>query len=233
MIKKTARRALAAISLLLLFYLAIAIGWAWVSLGGIMADVPPFGGSTGLNERQTAILLNIEDPTFASHKGLSLADGQGLTTISSVVARDLFLFNSELSGIKGTMQSFYRAVFDCCKKVDLGRDVTAVVLDAKVPKQQQLAMYVAGVYMGTHEGSQIKGLEQAANAYFGTALNQLDDAQFAALVAMIKAPNQFHPRRHQNAHAARLARVQAVISGACKPAGWFDTTYAHCSPPGA
>lgn len=73
---------------------------------------------------------------------------------------------------------------------------------------------------------------QAAQAYFGSSLDKLGDTQFAALVAMIKAPNQFHPRRHPEAHRARLLRVQAVLGGACKPAGWFDTTYAHCGQPG-
>lgn len=229
MTKKTAGRLVVALPLLLVLYLAIAVLWASASLGSIMAGVLPFTGATGLNEKQTAMLLSIEDPTFASHRGLSLADGQGLTTISSVVARELFLFQGELGGAKGTMQSFYRSVFDCCKKIDLGRDVTALVLNAKVSKPQQLAMYVSGVYMGSHEGSQIRGLEQAAVTYYGKRLNQLDDVEFASLVAMIKAPNQFHPRKNPALHAARLARIQAVASGTCKPAGWFDTSYLHCA----
>jgi hypothetical protein len=49
-------------------------------------------------------------------------------------------------------------------------------------------------------------------------------------VAMIKAPNTYHPVRHRAAYEQRVRRVNAVVIGRCAPDGLFDTTYAHCAP---
>ncbi len=188
--------------------------------------------TAALTPRQQTILLQIEDPTFFEHKGLSLADGQGITTISSSIARDVFLAGSDVQGIKGGFQSFYRAVFACCKKVDIGRDVMALVLNANVSKQRQLALYASDIYMGSAAGVQVKGLEQASVAYFGKPLAQASDKEFTGLVAMIKAPNQFHPLKNPDAFLMREERVAAIVAGACKPDGWFDTTYDNCKRAG-
>ncbi len=210
-------------------YLAIAAGWAAASIDDLLARWPHDRAPAALSPRQVDILLRIEDPTFHTHHGLRLAEGQGVATISSALAREFFLEGPRLEGIKGLLQSFYRRVFDCCKRIDFGRDTMALVLDARLPKERQLAMYVQSVYMGRHDGQQVRGLAQAAQAYFGKPLAQLSDAESAGLVAMIKAPNAYHPVREPAAHALRLARVQAVLDGSCRPAGWFDTDYAHCA----
>jgi membrane carboxypeptidase/penicillin-binding protein len=221
-------KALLALAALLLVYLAVVAWWASASVDTLLAQHPADASAPRLSQGQRAILLRIEDPSFFTHHGLSLADGQGVATISSAVARDLFLYSGPLDGLEGGLQRFYRAVFDCCRKVDLGRDTMALVLDARVSKERQLAMYVGGVYMGRHEGRQFRGLEQGARAYIGKPLAALDDDETARLVAMIKAPNEFHPLRNREAYALRLERVRAVLAGRCKPDGWLDTNYAHC-----
>jgi membrane carboxypeptidase/penicillin-binding protein len=130
--------------------------------------------------------------------------------------------------VQGLLQGLYRGVHACCRKVDLGRDMMALVLDASASKQRQLAIYVATVYMGRHEGRQVRGLEAGARAYFGKPLVALGLDEILGLVAMIKAPNDFHPQRNPDAYRLRVVRVRAVLSGRCKPDGWLDTTYAHC-----
>jgi len=224
-------KGLLALLVALVLYLAIAAGWAAAAFDDVLARWPQEAAPAALSPRQTAILLRIEDPTFYSHPGLSLAEGQGVATISSALAREFFLEGLQLDGTEGLLQRFYRRVFDCCKRIDFGRDITALVLNARLSKERQLAMYVQSVYMGRHEGRQVRGLAQAAQAYVGKPLAQLDDAQTAGLVAMIKAPNAYHPVREPAAFALRLARVQAVLDGRCRPAGWFDTDYAHCAAP--
>lgn len=214
---------------LLLVYLAVAATWAAASIDMLLAQQGPGPHALPLSPRQQAILLKIEDPTFFSHPGLSLADGQGVATISSAVARDLFLYGPGLAGPQGALQRVYRGVFDCCRKIDLGRDTMALVLDASVSKQRQLALYVSNVYMGRHAGRQVHGLQEAARAYLGKPLAELGDDELAQLVAMIQAPNALHPLRNRAAYEERLARVRAVLAGRCAPAGWFDTTYAHCA----
>ena len=224
-------KGLLALLVALVLYLAIAAGWAAAAFDDVLARWPQEAAPAALSARQRAILLRIEDPTFYSHPGLSLAEGQGVATISSALAREFFLEGPQLDGTKGLLQRFYRRAFDCCKRIDFGRDITALVLNARLSKERQLAMYVQSVYMGRHEGRQVRGLAQAAQAYVGKPLAQLDDAQTAGLVAMIKAPNAYHPVREPAAFALRLARVQAVLDGRCRPAGWFDTDYAHCAAP--
>jgi membrane carboxypeptidase/penicillin-binding protein len=220
---------IAILALLLLACLGTAL-WAMVSFDDVVAGAPPVA-ATPLSSRQAAILLKVEDPTFFEHHGISIARGQGFATISSALARDLYLNGVRLDGMKGIFQVFYRAVHGCCKQIDLGRDVMAVVLDAKLSKEKQLAMYVAGVYMGTNEGRQIKGLAAAAESYLGKPLDVLTDAEFIGLVAMIKAPNRYHPVKQSAEHALRAARIEAYVAGRCQSAGWFDTSFDGCDPP--
>ena len=226
--KRLAKGLLALLAALAL-YLAIAAGWAAASFDDLLARWPQDATHAVLSPRQADILLRIEDPTFFTHHGLSLAEGQGVATISSALAREFFLESPRLDGVQGSLQGFYRRVFDCCKRIDFGRDTMALVLDARLTKERQLAMYVQSVYMGRHDGQQVRGLAGAAQAYFNKPLAQLSNAETAGLVAMIKAPNAYHPVREPAAHALRLARVQAVLDGSCRPAGWFDTDYAHCA----
>lgn len=227
MLKKTVRRTLFAIPALLLVYLPIAAFWAHLSVGELMLAYPE-QLTPGLTQRQQDILLKIEDPTFFAHHGLSLADGQGVTTISSSIAREVFLGRDNLGGVKGAFQDFYRGVFACCKKVDFGRDVMALVLDKHVSKQRQLDVYVALTYMGTFDGGQVRGLDQASMLYFKKPLNELVEQDFIGLAAMIKAPNQFHPLRRQAAYAVRQGKAAKIVSGVCNPSGWFDTDYNDC-----
>jgi membrane carboxypeptidase/penicillin-binding protein len=208
-------------------YLLVAASWAWLNADALLARVP-LESRALLSERQTAILLRVEDPDFFTHPGLSVAKGQGLATISSALARDLFLYDEPLGGVAGALQSLYRGVFDCCKRVDLGRDVMALVLDAKLSKAQQLALYAGSVYMGTHDGAQVQGLPDAALRYAGKPLAQLSDQEFIGLVAMIKAPNQYHPLKAPADHARRTARIAALVAGQCQPDGWLDTSFDSC-----
>jgi len=223
------RRALLLVTALLLAYLALAGAWAWTVFDEALAS-RPVADTAALSERQTAILLRVEDPTFFEHAGLSIAPGQGVATISSALARDVFLGEGRLGGMSGALQGFYRAVFDCCKRIDLGRDVMTLVLDSRMPKRDQLARYVATVYMGTHEGQQVSGLAPAARSYLGKPLEETSEVEFVKLVAMIKAPNQYHPTRGPEELAQRVARIQTLLAGRCTPSGWFDTEFKDCVP---
>lgn len=221
------RISLLALAICVPAYLAGAAAWSSAAFDDAIAAhaaVPP----VPLSARQTAILLQVEDPAFFQHAGLSLASGQGLTTISSAVARELYLSDGQLPGLKGALQRFYRGAYICCKKVDFGRDVMALVLNAKLSKQDQLAMYAGTVYMGSSHGEQIRGLAQAAASYLGKPLAQMSEQEFIGLVAMIKAPNLYHPGKNPAAHAQRSARIAALVAGRCQPAGWFDTAYSAC-----
>jgi membrane carboxypeptidase/penicillin-binding protein len=212
-----------------LVYLVIVGCWAWRSFDDAVGKEVVASDAT-LTTRQVAILTRVEDPAFFDHAGVSLAKGQGFATISGAVARDLYLDGADITGGKGMLQALYRAVFHCCKRIDLGRDVMAVVVNARMSKERQLALYASRVYMGTWRNQQLLGLPQAAASYLNKPLAATSDDEFIGLAAMIKAPNQFNPVSHRDAYAVRVARVRALVLGQCRPAGWFDTALAQCTP---
>lgn len=226
---RKAWRLSALLAAFVLVYLAVAAAWAWNVFDEALGSAPP-AETVQVSERQAVILLRVEDPTFYDHAGLSVGQGQGVATISSAVARDLFLGEGRLDGVPGMLQAFYRGVFACCKRIDLGRDVMALVLDARMSKPEQLARYTATVYMGTHQGRQLTGLAQAARSYLGKPLEATTDEEFIRLVAMIKAPNHYHPSRNPAALAGRAGRIQALLLGRCAPDEWFDTDFKDCAP---
>lgn len=223
------KRAAFVFFLVLSAYLCIVAAWASASLDELItASTRTQERRVTLSPRQLHILLKVEDPDFFEHSGLSVHQGQGFATITSAVARAVYIDGSDLKGLKGGLRAFYRGVFNCCKKIDIGRDVMAMVLNSRLPKARQLEIYTTSVYMGTDHGIQVKGLADAADRYMGKPLDQLSDHEFISLVAMIKAPNKYHPLRNPEAHAQRTARIENLISGRCQPSGWFDTSYDGC-----
>lgn len=216
------------IILLHLLYLAIIWVWASVNATELIRESLSTSHDIELQQSQYDILLKIEDPTFHEHIGLSLANGQGLTTITSALARDVFLYRHRLDGISGAMQSFYRGVFNCCKKIDIGRDVMALVLHQHVTKQQQLNLLLSTSYMGGKAGKAVIGFPAAAMAYYNKSIHDLSAQEFAGLVAMIAAPTQYHPINNPELHAVRTARIINIVDGHCEPDGLLDLTYEHC-----
>ncbi|MES2759854.1 MAG: transglycosylase domain-containing protein [Pseudomonadota bacterium] len=198
------RKGLLALLVVIAAYLCVVAAWSSASFDSAIAGAiaaPP------LSQRQTDILLMVEDPAFFRHAGLSVGKGQGFATISSAVARDVYLDGEQFDGANGVLQGLYRTVFNCCKKIDLGRDVMALVLNAKLSKEAQLALFTSHVYMGTHGGEQVRGLGAAADRYLGKPLSATTEKEFIGLVAMIKAPNRYHPLKAPAAHALRAARI--------------------------
>jgi hypothetical protein len=215
--------------LLVVAYLLIVLVWASAVAGELLAAGHPGGQADRLQPRHVAALVKIEDPTFYEHHGLDISNGQGVTTLTSVVARELFLRKGDLDGLEGAMQGFYRGVFNCCKRLDIGRDVMALVLDSKTTKQQQLDLYVSGAYFGSLDGKAVVGFEAAALAYFGKEPSRLTDSEFYSILAMPIAPNHYHPVRNPEVHAERAKRIAAVATGKCEANGWLDLTYEDCA----
>jgi membrane carboxypeptidase/penicillin-binding protein len=211
----------------IVFYLTTALIWAsiyTVDFVNQFQDIPDIH----LTEEQRKILLQIEDPTFDTHIGVDLSDGQGLTTISSKLITQVFYNGKQLEGIGGVFQSIYKAVFSCCKRVDFGRDLMAVVLNAKTSKADQLQLYLKTTYMGGYKGVQYTGFNDASLAYYGIPLEKTSKSQFIGLVAMPLSPNQYHPYKYPAKHQARVIRIEKLLSGACVANGWLDLEYQNC-----
>lgn len=217
-----------AILAVLLGYLALAAVWASSVSSEISGQFPPLDRPL-LTPAQTAILLKVDDPAYFAHYGIDLSSGKGLTTVTSSVARELYLNRLQLSGFESALQRFYQQVFACCKRIDIGRDIFALVLNQKLSKNQVLNLFVSTSYMGRNSGHAIWGLEEAAQSYFGAPVTALEQKQFVSLVAMLQSPNQFHPINNPAALAERVARIERLVQGRCQAQGLLDTHYPDCA----
>lgn len=69
----------------------------------------------------------------------------------------------------------------------------ALVLHKHLSKEKQLQLYISTVYMGQNNGKGVIGLSEAASAYFNKNFSDLSKEEFIILVAMLDAPNYYHP----------------------------------------
>ncbi len=83
------------------------------------------------------------------------------------MAAQVFYKGKKLSGVGGLFQTVYSSVFNCCKRIDFGRDLMAIVLNAKIEKSVQLQIYLKTVYMGDFRGRQYIGFSDASLTYYG------------------------------------------------------------------
>lgn len=71
--------------------------------------------------------------------------------------------------------------------------ILAVVLDARLTKDEMLELYLNDVYLGHHQGLPILGIDEAARLYFDKPPTRLRVDEAALLAGMIRAPNQKRP----------------------------------------
>ncbi|MEE4244802.1 MAG: transglycosylase domain-containing protein, partial [Kangiellaceae bacterium] len=137
-------------------------------------------------------LLVSEDRDFFDHWGVSLkgiarAVGanlsagelkQGGSTITQQLVKNYFLTNK---------RSFWRKIRE---------GVMALLLEAQYSKKEILEAYINEVYLGQDKGKSINGFATASRFYFGRDLTELNLAQTATLVAMVRGPSYYNPRKH-------------------------------------
>ncbi len=85
--------------------------------------------------------------------------------------------------------------------------ILAVVLDARLSKDDLLELYLNDVYLGHHAGLPILGIDEAARLHFDKPPNRLRVDEAALLAGMIRAPNQ---KRPELARARRDAILNAM-----------------------
>ena len=171
-----------------------------------------------------------EDRRFYHHHGIDPHGGlravlvnlraggvrEGASTITQQLARGLFLGNRRTLGRK--LQ-------------EMGH---ALLLEAVLPKDRILEMYLNSVYFGRDAHGGIAGVEEASQRFFGVSVDRLTLGQAAMLVGVIPAPNAFSPLRRP---AAALKRRHVVLgdmlaTGAIDSASAAraDTEPAHIRP---
>ncbi len=139
-------------------------------------------------------LQAVEDEDFARHHGIDLSGiaraawvnlrsgkvSQGGSTITQLLAR------SGLLGI-GKEQTFARKFNEI---------LYALILEARYDKRTILETFFNQVYLGQRGNQAIHGVSAAAEFWFGRDLDSLTTEQIALMIAMVKGPSYYDPRRN-------------------------------------
>lgn len=146
-------------------------------------------------------IIATEDSRFFQHNGFDAArflkatagqltgnsDAGGASTLSMQVIKNSFT-STEASGIKGIIRKFtdiYLAVFK---------------LEKNYSKEEIIEFYVNNHFLGGN----IYGVEEAAEAYFGKSVSDLNLSEAAILAGMFKSPNYYRPTANpKNAESRR------------------------------
>jgi penicillin-binding protein 1C len=154
-------------------------------------------------------VLAIEDRNFYNHGAIEIK-----SLIRAVIYN--FIYPNQTQGGSTITQQLARNAFLTTKKT-IDRKISEIVLAFKLEKiydkDQILAMYLNQIPYG----SQMYGIEAAAQGYFGKTAKELSLAEAAVLAALIQSPTRLSPYG-PNTEALK-ARQERVIDNMVKY-GW-------------
>ena len=143
-------------------------------------------------ETLVGMLLATEDRAFYQHHGISLR-GLARAMLVNLKAGELQQGGSTLT--QQLVKNFWLT-----RERTLARKLVeipmALLLELHYSKEQILEAYINEVYLGQDGARAIHGMGLAARYYFGRPLEDLELHQQAMLVALLKGPSYYDPRRH-------------------------------------
>src|SRR5438270_3713583 len=89
--------------------------------------------------------------------------------------------------------------------------ILAVLLDARMPKNEILEVYLNDVYLGDNEGKPVLGIDEAARLYFNKRPSELRVDEAAVLAGIIRAPNRDTPEKRPDIALPRRDAILAVM----------------------
>lgn len=89
--------------------------------------------------------------------------------------------------------------------------ILAVLLDARMPKDEILEVYLNEVYLGHSGGKPVLGIDEASRLYFDKKPSELRVDEAAVLAGMIRAPNRDTPEKRPDIARARRDAILAVM----------------------
>jgi penicillin-binding protein 1B len=153
-------------------------------------------------------LKAVEDRKFDSHHGIDPGAilralwvnaragqiEQGGSTLTQQLVRSYFL---------STQQTFSRKVREA---------IMAMALDAHFSKADLMNAYINEIFLGQDGSRAIHGFGLGSQFYFGKPLTELDLPEVALLVAIVRGPSYYDPRRHPDRARARRDLVLKILA---------------------
>jgi len=155
-----------------------------------------------------AALKAVEDRKFDTHHGVDPSAmlralwvnlrahqiEQGGSTLTQQLVRSYFLSSRQTLSRK------------------LREAVMAIALDAHFTKADLMNAYINEIFLGQDGSRAIHGFGLASQFYFGKPLSELDLSQIALLVAIVRGPSYYDPRRHPERVRLRRDLVLKVMA---------------------
>ncbi len=155
----------------------------------------------------TETLLAVEDKDFYHHHGVSpfsilralytnIKAGrtvQGGSTITQQLAKNFYLTRERAISRK------------------INEAFIALILDYRYSKDQILEAYLNEVYLGQAYNQGVHGMGLASEFYYAKPVDELEFDQIAMLIAMVKGPSYFNPRRYPERAMQRRDLVLRIM----------------------
>jgi len=139
-----------------------------------------------------AALKAVEDRDFDTNRGVNLLGilralwvdirarrfDQGGSTLTQQLARSYFLSPRRTASRK------------------IREAIMAIALDEHFSKADLMNAYINEIHLGQDGNRAINGFGLASEFYFGKPLSELDLREIATLVALVRGPSYYDPRRH-------------------------------------
>ena len=152
-------------------------------------------------------LMEVEDRTFKTHHGVdpkailramwaNITAGrvvQGGSTLTQQLVKNFYLTSERTLLRKGN------------------EALMALLLDAHYSKDEILEAYANEIYLGQDGSRAVHGFGLASHFYFRRPLKELDLPRLALLVALVRGPSYYDPRRHPKRAKQRRDRVLAIL----------------------
>src|ERR1700733_5056483 len=153
-------------------------------------------------------LTTVEDRKFYTHHGV---DPVGIARAMWVNVR---AGQMEQGGSTLTQQLVKSYFLD--SRRTLGRKVReaimAMSLDANFSKADLMNAYINEIFLGQDGDRAVHGFGLASQFYFGKPLSELDLSEVALLVAVVRGPSYYDPRRHPDRALQRRNLVLKIMS---------------------
>jgi len=150
-------------------------------------------------QQMVQAVTSIEDRSFFEHGGINYG-----RTLKCVV-HDLMVGRKDCGGSTLTQQLAKNFFLTPDKKITrkIAEMMITFQLESRFNKQQIFEMYANEISLGQRGSFGINGFGEAAQAYYGKDLRQLDLAECAMLAGIVNRPSKLNPYRHPEAAMER------------------------------